>query len=228
MANISTARMLFPETLDARTSSESPERCSHGTRDGCADCLIDELKELMQVLDEPDCREVLEDNIFTSLKCFGRKTLGDLEKMLSTIPTGVPDLDLPVPRRVRDASVMSQETAVPATATHGDGSAYDSVDEEPPFLSPREAPSPSRTQIHPTVVRGSAFGAARQSIESNLSYAEFFASKPRAAWTKEQTDELIEAQGRYRNQWESIRRHYPNLRQYTGLQLKDKWRHLAK
>lgn len=215
-------------------------------REGCADCLVDDLKELLEVLSEPECRQVLEEHIHTSLKCFGKKTLDDLERLMSAIPSDVPELEIYRPTTVRLPSMVSQETAVPPTATHGDGSVYGSVDEEPAFHSPREVQSPSsggRIRFHPSVVRGSAFGSSagavvpssRPEAQNNrpvtppgMYTLNLGPIKPRASWTAEQVEDLTAGYSRYGSSWERIRKVYPRLQQYTGMQLKDKYRAISK
>ena len=211
------------------------DTCSHGMREGCPDCFVDDLKELLDVLDEPDCKEVLEENIHKSLKCFGRKALNGLEWKLSAIP--VPEAETYYVPPVRRHAMASQETAVPATA----GSIYPSMDDEPMFHSPqqvRSPPSASRVHFHPSVVRASAFGAPAQAIvpapvpdadtPTMQGMLAAFAAKPRANWSDEQISDLTRGYQRFNSAWETIRKTYPSLKQFTGTQLKDKWRWMTR
>jgi hypothetical protein len=96
-----------------------------------------------------------------------------------------------------------------------------------------EEPAPKR--FLPTIVASSGFGSPRRSahIPATIEPAQEGVSisqitknllPKRRKWSKQQTDDLRLACDKYPNQWETMRRVFPSLSEFSGVQLKDKHR----
>jgi hypothetical protein len=120
--------------------------------------------------------------------------------------------------------------------TRADGSVYESVDEEPEFFSPRNDANSeaARKRFRPDVVTASAFGESTQATRSSPPRVErpttpvglpiLGTVKTRMTWNKLQVADLRTAYQRFGSQWERMRKEYPSLREFTGVQIKDKYR----
>jgi hypothetical protein len=98
------------------------------------------------------------------------------------------------------------------------------------FEDAQEDPSPKRFQ--PTVVAASGFGNRPSSLpraepqsRSGVPglYGKTLLTK-RMKWSNEEVEQLRIASEQYPYQWEEMRRNFPMLHKFTGVQLKDKFR----
>lgn len=105
------------------------------------------------------------------------------------------------------------------------------ADDTSEFYSPRAEPSAKRFQ--PVIVPVPAF-TSRPSVSATAPTQATQSEQPaavqlpsftsRRTWNPDQVDALKRAYARLGNQWEQMRKDYPELRSFTGMQIKDKYR----
>jgi hypothetical protein len=210
------------------------KECLHGTPVGCPECLHDDLAEFLRELEEPETAEVLDAEHILLLKTYSSVVRSSLARRIASEAHIHPDVDQPM-------NMEGEEFL------RGDGSVYESVDEDQvsgrrthasadssEFHSPKNAPSPRSTQhprFYPHVHSGSAFGAVirhpRRSTtpppDPTHPGAPYVGVRT-SSWTNQEVSDLRDAVARFQTRWESIRKNYPSLNRFTGTQLKDKWR----
>ena len=183
--------------------------CPHGNVGDCHDCLRNRLETIQQWLALDEGKFVMDDR-------------ARLENAQKNIASGIDRV-----RGIEQQEVHNLDEA-----------------EEPPFLSPVRERSP-RPNFQPNRVVSSAFAEnpiasavlespqrprytappSRQSLNSPQRPVTINVNQ-RKRWTQEQANTLIEAYAKEGSKWEVIRRTYPNLYEFTGVMLKDKYRHL--
>ena len=180
--------------------------CPHGNGGDCHDCLRKRLETIQSWLALDEGKFVVNDRSV-------------LEESRRNISSGI--------ERVR--GIEQQEVL--------------DLEEEPPFLSPVRERSP-RPNYQPNRVVSSAFAEDPLAVAVPTTPRPRYTAPPsrqtylsptrpvtinvnqRKRWTQEQANTLIEAYARLGSKWEVIRSAYPNLWEFSGVQLKDKYRHL--
>lgn len=215
--------------MDTRRESE----CQHGSWGDCADCLRNKLAELHTVLEDPDARSLIDEPTLKTIIAWIPKVLERITRIEEGFYMGSRPKTVFRPVTVPEIPLQVEEPS------RGDGSVYESVDDDPEFFSPRNENSAeaSRKRFKPDVISGSAFGAkepaANPPIEKRTisprpssSSGVLFnpTQKQRKTWSQEQVADLKAGFQRFGTSWERIRKEYRSLEQFTGVQLKDKHR----
>ena len=169
--------------------------CRHGIVGGCYDCLLVFLHEAIRVLNDSDAAHLsMKPGLAAQLKRFMKHGVEEIGRI-----------------HISEGQFIEDDE-------------YEDAIEEP-----------AAKRLHPTVVAGSGFGSRNSAIPSVAplitegssnsinSIIQPFLPK-RLKWTDIQKEILKNAYDKYPNQWEVIRTNFPELNEFTGVQIKDKYR----
>jgi hypothetical protein len=182
---------------------------------GCVDCVQSALEEFQRHLDGPDGRYLFGIEDFGVIRATADRTFDDLRTLTPTRPT-------PQRRQV----TATQVTAVPSQAFTRSpphpirvvGSAFNS---SAPMTNAYAPPTPSSQQSRLS---------PRPTIRDRLSAPEkvgvTLSQHQRTKVAIDDSDLLVEGFHQHGSKWETIRKNFPPLRKYTGVQLKDHYRHI--
>lgn len=174
------------------------EECRHGCIGGCYDCLLICLHEGIRVLNDTDAANLpLKKELMNQLKRFMKHAVDEIGRI-----------------HISEGHFLEAE------------------EEEDDFEDAVEEPAPKR--FLPTIVASSGFGSPRRTAhipvtiepQEGVSISQITKSMlpKRRKWSKQQTEDLRLACDKYPNQWETMRRVFPSLSEFSGVQLKDKHR----
>ena len=182
------------------------EECRHANTDNCHECLRNELKELQKLFSDPDTKYLDPPELFAGLQRHVKFALD----------------------RIAD---MEQNELQHVAPDHSDAES---------FHTTREESSEQHRTFHPRVVAGSGFARRNDNHEvspkvpprprsptKSPQAARTSTSPPRASrirWTEAEIEQLGEGVRRFGKQWREIQQHYPKLKRFTNVQLKDKYR----
>jgi hypothetical protein len=186
---------------------------------GCVDCVQSALEEFQRHLDGPDGRFLFGIQDFGVLRATAERTFDDIRTLTPTRPT---------PQRRQVAA--TQATAVPSQAFTRSpphpirvvGSAFNS---SAPMTNAYAPPTPSSRQSRSSPI-------PRPTIHDRLSAPEkvgvTLSQYQRMNFSIEESDLLVEGFHQHGSKWEKIRKNFPLLSKYTGMQLKDHYRYIMK
>ena len=188
--------------------SDSPIVCRHGNRKNCEDCLLYMLEDIRVMLKNPDVALLVANGTYVGLN----RQIDFAIKNLNAHHADVEE-DVPPPHF---SEVFAPERGPPSPATQFRpetvfGSAW----------APRPPPldTPKKKQI-----ANDDYNLEKVSPNSPGSHGGY--PKVRSKWTASDVEVLKAAFKAYPRQWESMRRNFPQLQKYTGMQLKDKYKTL--
>lgn len=226
-------------------SGTPPPACRHGAGIGCPDCLELELNGVRQWLEDPDARYFFSRATNLAITAQAAAVTNDIRAISPRRSLSAARVHAQVP--------MQTQIEPPFLSPHHERSATpsQSVPVRLSGLTTAPAPQPKINPNQPVRVVGSAFASdpsvtaiqyVPQSptpssrprtplIRDTLAVPERLgltvSQHVRKYFRKEESDMLVEAYHVIGPKWETIRRQYPALYRFSGMQLKDHYRHLC-
>ena len=223
--------------------------CRHGEEMNCPDCYVYELEDLRNLLTHPNAQYIMNPRLKQGLLCRVEESLKSFKKAEAAGYTRkephVSVVSQPkaqsIPRRVsspQSHSSSAQKRVYPVSPPPFVES--ESVDEDDELFFSAQSTIP-RNKFRPSIVHGSAFGDGHFEEPYNKyrrtsdpgprqptipSYPIVRPPSRQRKWLPSQVAMLMEGYSAYGSRWETIRAAYPNLAEFTGVQLKDKYRHI--
>ena len=220
----------------------SREECLHGNSTNCYECAKTLLVQIQRLWQDPDAPHLMPASVLSLLKRnmpYALERIADVEREEGMLHTQ-DDVAFFSPRN--DPSAERERLQLPrvvAASAFGAAAPHRPLTQRVPS-PPRNAlpvsPLSDRMSISPGGARMSTSPAPRnpsprrttipvEEVERVASMASRL-SGPRVArlWSEAQLQDLKDGYDRFGAQWETIRKNYPALEKFSGMQLKDKHR----
>lgn len=190
-----------------------PATCIHGNTVGCRECCEREISELRSAfISDPDNHFILSRADYGSFT----NALDNIYRQLKTSSTFPRSQTPPSARRVPQEEFQYNSSS-PSRPVRFVGSAFGA---DPAATSLQYVPQPASPRRSPNHV------PVRDRLMSPEKVGVTLHNKKRMYFSTEESNLLVEGYHIHGSRWEKIREKYPPLRRFTGVQLKDHYRHI--